>query len=430
MSNVLMLCLIICAITIVAYIYGKPSLASISLASLTAFVITGCLDPKEALGYFGNANVVMIGAMFVVAAGFNRTQFVQNVADRISKVSQGSLTKILVGYVILAMILSQFIQSAIIVFGIVIPLAIATCEKAGISPTKVIYPIGVTSIVTTSCLPVGSGATVAAELNGYLVANDYADFVFGITDPMKGRLPILIACVLYMIFVSPKFSPDAALTKITNQLSRKGGDKTLLKPFQEKCGYLIFIVVAVALIFSKKIGLPNWEICTIGALLMVFTGVLKPQEAVKSLNMSVLLLIVGAMGMGGALSQTGAGEMVGGYLASTIGSLSNPYLIGFAFFIIPYVLTQFMLNRSVMMIFYPIAIIGCKAMGANPIGIVILVQAACLTAFVTPMSCPVAAMITGQGGYTFRSIVKQSILPAVLFTVIAVFWIMTVFPLY
>ena len=89
-----------------------------------------------------------------------------------------------------------------------------------------------------------------------------------------------------------------------------------------------------------------------------------------------------------------------------------------------------MLNRSVMMIFYPIAIIACKAMGANPVGIVILVQSACLTAFVTPMSCPVAAMITGQGGYTFRSIVKQSILPAILFSVVVVVWIITMFPLY
>ena len=425
-----MLCIIICVATIAAYVYGKPSLACVALGSLCAFVITGCLDAKEALGYFGNANIVMIGGMFVVAAGFNRTQFVQKIASRISEMSQGSLTKILTGYVLLSMILSQFIQSAIVVFGIVIPLAVATCEKAGISATKVVYPVGVTSIVTTSILPVGSGATVAAELNGYLSANEYTDFIVELTDPMKGRLPVLIACVLYMILVSPKFSPDMPLTQISDQLSGVNANKKPLKPFQERCGYIIFILVAAALIFSKQLGIANWVICFTGALLMVFTGVLTPQEASKSLNISVLLLIIGGMGMGGALSQTGAGEIIGGYLASVIGSLKNPYLINFAFFIIPYVLTQFMLNRSVMMIFLPIAIVSCKAMGANPVGVMILVQSACLTAFVTPMACPVAAMITGQGGYTFKNVIKQSILPATLFSIIAVIWIAAVFPLY
>lgn len=430
MNVQLILCLIITVITIGAYIYGKPSLGTIALTSLVAFVVTGCLKPETALGYFGNANVIMIAAMFVVAAGFNRTQFVQNVANRISKVSNGSLTKILIGYVLLSMILSQFIQSAIIVFGIVIPLALATCEKAEISPTKVVYPIGVTAIVTCSCLPVGSGATVAAELNGYLTANDYTTYTIGLLDPMKARLPVLIVCVLYMIFISPKFSPNAPLTMITNHLSKKGTHVEQLKPFQEKCGYFIFISTAICLIFSKRIGLLNWEICMIGALLMVFTKVLKPSDAIRSLNMSVILLIVGGMGMGGALTETGAGELVGSCLANVVGKMGNSYLVGMAFFILPYFLTQFMLNRSVMMIFYPIAIVACKAMNANPVGVIILVQSACLTAFVTPMSCPVAAMITGQGGYTFRSIVKQSILPAILFSVTAVVWIMTIFPLY
>ena len=430
MDTHLVICLIISFLTIAAYIYGKPSLTTIALSSLAAFVATGCLSPDAALGYFGNANVVMIASMFVVAAGFNRTQFVQNTANAISGISKGSLTRILCGYVILATVLSQFIQSSIVVFGIVIPLAVATGRQAGISPTKLVYPIGVTTIVTCSCFPLGSGATVAAELNGYLTANGYTDFVVDLLDPMKGRLPVLIVCVLYMIFISPRFSPETPLTDMAEELAEKKKKKEPLKPFQEKCGYIIFFVVALCLIFSGQLGMPGWEICLIGALLTVITGVLKPAEAVRSMNISVVLLIVGAMGMGGALSETGAGELIGTYLANAAGQIHNPYLIGLAFFILPYLLTQFMLNRSVMMIFYPIAIVACKAMGANPVGIIILVQSACLTAFVTPMACPVAAMITGQGGYTFSSIVKQSILPALLFSVVAVLWIITIFPLY
>ena len=83
----------------------------------------------ETAGYFGNPNGIMMMAMFVVAAGFNRTQFVKNVASGVNRIAKGSLMRVMFGYVLIAMILSQFIQSSIIVFGIMAPMLISTCEE-------------------------------------------------------------------------------------------------------------------------------------------------------------------------------------------------------------------------------------------------------------------------------------------------------------
>ncbi len=85
----LAICFIIFAVTIAGYCSGLYSLATISMTSFMALTITGCLDVKEALGYFSNSNVIMIAGMCVVAAGFNRTRFCMNLADSISKVSKG-----------------------------------------------------------------------------------------------------------------------------------------------------------------------------------------------------------------------------------------------------------------------------------------------------------------------------------------------------
>ena len=82
------------------------------------------------------------------------------------------------------------------------------------------------------------------------------------------------------------------------------------------------------------------------------------------------------------------------------------------------------------MIFIPIAIQACKSMGADPVGVIIMVQAACLTAFMTPMATPAVPMIMAEGNYTFGDMVKQSLIPAVLFCVVTVLWTMTAFPLY
>lgn len=99
------------------------------------------------------------------------------------------------------------------------------------------------------------------------------------------------------------------------------------------------------------------------------------------------------------------------------------------FFLVPFLLTQVMMNRSVITIFVPIAILACKSMGANPVGIMILVQSACLSSFMTPMATPAIPMCMAAGGYNLASLIKQSIVPAILLCVVSVGWIMTVFPM-
>jgi len=425
----LTICLIICIITTISYIVGKLPMGLTAMLSMVAFVVTGCLDPQTAVSYFGNSNAVMMMSMFVVAAGFNRTQFVKKCATSVNHIAKGSLTMVMFGFIIISVILSQFIQSSLVVFGIMAPMMIASAADLKINPSKVLFPLAITCIATISTLPLGSGATQFAELNGYLEANDYTTYVVELTDPMKARLPMLILVVLYCIFIAPKFAPKEPVIKMATIESQKDS-KELLSPFRERCGYLIFILVTIALIFQRALGVETWVICLAGALAMVLFGILSEKEAVSAINWPMGFLFVGALSMGGALTQTGAGEVVGGILAGFADKISNPYLIGLVFFIFPFLLTQIMMNRTVMIVFIPIAILACKAMNANPVGIIILVQAACLSSFMTPMATPAIPMCMAAGGYDLKSLIKQSILPAVLLCIVSVGWIMTVFPLY
>ena len=436
MSSTLIICLIISVLAVISYVWGKIPMALTAVISLAAFVLFGCLSPNDALSYFGNANGVMIMSMFVVAAGLQRTKFVKTVANSVNRFAKGSIVKVMAGYVIVSVILSQFIQSPMIVFGIMAPMMIETCKSMDVSPSKVMFPLGVSAIATCSAFPLGSGATVAAELNGYLSASEYTDYVVQLTDPMKARFPLVIVCIIWCVFFAFKFAPDRKVEHSGEALEkgRKPEEKPALKPFQEVAGYVIFFAVTIALLFQKQINsvliAPTWLICFIGAVLMVVCGVLNGREALKTLNLSMYLLFVGAMAMSGALANSGAGQLIGDAIASVAQSIGNPYLIGLIFFLVPFLLTQVMQNRGVMMIFIPIAIQACKSMGANPVGIIIMVQAACLTAFMTPMATPAVPMIMAEGNYTFGAMVKQSLIPAVLFCIVTVLWTMTAFPLY
>ena len=425
----LTICLIICVLTMISYVVGKLPMGLTAMVSMLAFVLTGCLDPATAAGYFGNPNGLMMMAMFVVAAGFNRTPFVRTVASSVNRIAQGSLIRVMFGYVLITMVLSQFIQSSVIVYGIMAPMLIASCDELHISPSKVLFPIAIACISTVSAFPLGGGATVFAEMNGYLQANDYTTFAVALTDPMKARLPAVVAMFIYCVFISTKFSPAEPPLK-SNALQARADNRETLSPFKERAGYIIFILTTIALLFQPQLGIETWVICVTGAVAMVLFGVLSEKEAVAAINLPMAFLFVGSLAMGGALTQTGAGDVVGAILADFANMLSNPYLIGFVFFIVPFLLTQVMMNRTVIIIFIPIAILACKAMGANPVGIVLLVQSACLSSFMTPMSTPAIPMCMANGGYDLKSIVKQSVIPAMILCIVSVLWIMTVFPMY
>lgn len=433
MNPQLIICLVISAITVAFYIYGKFPMAVVAMASVAAFLVTGCIDGASVLGYFGNNNGIMIMAMFVVAAGFNKTQFVKKVANGLNAFAKGSLTKIMLGYVLVAILLSQFIQSPVVVFGILAPLLTQTVESIGVKPSKVMFALGVASIATCSAFPLGSGATVAAELNGYLAANEYTQFVVQLTDPMRARLPLVIVCALYCILLAPRLAPAEPIVAIEAKDDRRAQaqvNKKQLPMFQEAAAFVIFFGTTVALIFQKAVGLDTWVICLIAGVLMVVTGVLSQDEAVAAMPTWMYLLFVGSLAMGGALTNTGAGQIIGDAVAAAADTMNNPFLIYLMFFLIPFLMTQVMQNRGVMLIFIPIAIQACKSMGANPVGVIICVQAACLTAFMTPMTTAAVPYYMAAGGYDLKSVVKQSILPAILFCAVSVVWSAIAFPLY
>ena len=103
--------------------------------------------------------------------------------------------------------------------------------------------------------------------------------------------------------------------------------------------------------------------------------------------------------------------------------------MGFIFFLIPFIMTQFMSNRGTMLIFHPIAIATCAYIGGNPVGLMILIQAACLSAFMTPMATSAVPYIMECGGYDQTSMIKQGLLYSVIACVVSVGLIMTLYPI-
>lgn len=206
------------------------------------------------------------------------------------------------------------------------------------------------------------------------------------------------------------------------------GQKALTK-VQETIGYVVFFGVILCLLTQQLHKIPNWEITTLGAVIMVAAGILKPADAYQAIGLGgMAVLYVGMLAMGNALTATGAATLVGDWLTKLLGGTHNGYLIGLLFFLVPFILTQFMMNVAVLQIFTPIAIITCQALGVNPIGPMMLVTIGSLTAFMSPMATPTVPMVMGLGGYDQKSLLKMSVAPAIGMCLVNVLWVMTVFP--
>ena len=123
-----------------------------------------------------------------------------------------------------------------------------------------------------------------------------------------------------------------------------------------------------------------------------------------------------------------SGQLIGDTIAGALGGTRNGYIIGAVFFIIPFLLTQFMQNGSVQNIFRPIVILTCTSLGCNPVGPLILLTASTLTAFLTPMATPAVPVCMEAGGYNQADLLKQGWLPCIIVPVISVLCVMTIFP--
>ena len=160
----MIICLIISALTVIGYLSNKLPMGVVAMLSLIFFYLTGCITSDDAMTYFGNPNLWLCVCMFVVSAGFTRTQFVKKLARKVNELARGSVRKVFFGYMIMGVILCQFIGQAVAEFSIVAPLLGASVDELGVKRSKVMYPLAIMLLATMAWLPLGAGYAFTCRL--------------------------------------------------------------------------------------------------------------------------------------------------------------------------------------------------------------------------------------------------------------------------
>ena len=195
--------LIILAITIALFIWGKFPPDIVALISMLSLFLTGILDLPETLSGFSNPTVIMIGALFIIGEGLAQTGWTAVAGQKLIQWSQGSVPKLLVFLTLGSGLLSGFVSNTGTV-ATLLPVTISAAWNIGTLPSKLLIPAAFGSntggLLTLTGTPPNIIVSNALAEQGF---DSFSFFEFGLIG-----LPLLIIAVLYFRFLGYRMLPS------------------------------------------------------------------------------------------------------------------------------------------------------------------------------------------------------------------------------
>jgi di/tricarboxylate transporter len=141
---------------------------------------------------------------------------------------------------------------------------------------------------------------------------------------------------------------------------------------------------------------------------MLVTGCLQLRDAYRSVDVQVLLVIIGTIALGTAMEKTGADKIYAeAFLAPFQGQ--NPAVILAGFILLTLLITELMSNSATAVLLLPIAISTAISLGVSPRPFVIGVCIGASYGFAIPAGYQTHMLVYGPGGYRFSDFLKLGI---------------------
>ncbi|WP_430459473.1 SLC13 family permease [Thalassolituus sp. LLYu03] len=167
---------------------------------------------------------------------------------------------------------------------------------------------------------------------------------------------------------------------------------------------LLAVGIFLAMIVASATGLLSiFESSVVAAGAMLATGCIAFEDAGKSIDYPVLLVIACAFGLGAAVQNVGLASAVA---ATLLEFVKTPWGALAAVYVTTVFLTELMTNNAAAIIVLPIALSTAQTLGVNyePFAIAVMVGAS--ASFMTPTGYQTNLMVMGPGGYRFMDYVK------------------------
>ncbi|MBL3575910.1 SLC13 family permease [Rhodovulum sulfidophilum] len=173
--------------------------------------------------------------------------------------------------------------------------------------------------------------------------------------------------------------------------------------------------------------MPIAGLAVIGAVAVMLTRCVDPEEAFNAIDWRILFLIFGMLGLSKGMEETGTAQLIVDWVVGLLGGF-GPLAILAAVYVLTSALTEMISNNAVAVLVGPIVIGLAVQLGVDPRPFIMAVMFAASASFATPIGYQTNTFVYGAGGYRFRDFLKVGLPLNIIFAVVAVGVIPLFFP--
>ena len=167
-----------------------------------------------------------------------------------------------------------------------------------------------------------------------------------------------------------------------------------------------FAVLFTMIVFLATGILPILVSVCFASLLLIVSKTISPEEARKSVNWSVLLVIASAFGIAEGMSNSGFAEFLAHQLAHIFGPMEPLGLLA-GIYIITSIYTLIITNNAAAALVFPVVLsLATSNIVTDPRPFFITLAIAASASFASPISYQTNLMVYGPGGYKFADFLK------------------------
>ncbi|QDV07635.1 Citrate transporter [Planctomycetes bacterium Poly30] len=173
-------------------------------------------------------------------------------------------------------------------------------------------------------------------------------------------------------------------------------------PIASRRSWIVLATLATVLLGAAFTDQPLAILGMAGALVLVLTKVVLPDEVPKIIDLKVIALVGGMLALGTAFQRVGLDK-------SFVHSISSTVNDGFShrgalalLLVVTMILTQVLNNVSTAVIMTGIAVELAQTLGVSPRPLLMAVVTGSSLAFLSPVAHQANAMVMGPGGYRYK----------------------------
>jgi di/tricarboxylate transporter len=177
----------------------------IAIGIMVVLILTGILEPLEAVSGFANPAVITVGALFIISKAMVRTGTVGFIGRKVIQYSRGNANLAMILTLLIVTLASAFINNTPVVM-LFIPIITSLSCEYDFSPSKLLIPVSYASILAGTCTLIGTSTNIIVSdlsaMYGYSKLSMFELSSLGI--------PIALLGVAFLFVVAPRLMPGHA----------------------------------------------------------------------------------------------------------------------------------------------------------------------------------------------------------------------------